>query len=284
MTVHDPDEDQTTAFNDALAISLPAIVGCNDREDQGGKLIAALKEAAEGSAAYTKWEKCPKMVQKLKHYNTHDYKLRQWRRKLAAADRVLSNGQLQQKIISAVPWKLDEARFEGLEVDKLHDVQWRIENGRTQDIRTRMVNQIKRINDYLSRIGHRVQRGKISEALKKRNELFDEATGKGKGRLLARVMRKQRQVHEITSMRKPDKDADGAAELAYTEEDVGKVVGGHYGRHFEEKVNISGRWRSRRHMSRLDTEGMPTWQKRLIKRRYLPVMDEKEAKAISDGI
>ena len=84
-------------------------------------------------------------------------------------------------------------------------------------------------------------------------------------------------------MRHAEKDADGAARLAYTEADVGAVVRGQNAKHFEEKVGIQERWKSRNHLRQLNTDGMPEWQRRVVERCYKPMMEEKAAKAMREG-
>ena len=142
VNVHEPSKEQIGEFNSALANSMGDVVSCRHREQQGQQLIAAFKAAAEGTVAMTKWEKCPKPVNKLKHYTTQDYKLRQWRRKLVAAEIALARGKYEHKLIEAVPWKLDAGAFEGLEVDKLQDVLWCIEQGHAGEGRKWLTNQI----------------------------------------------------------------------------------------------------------------------------------------------
>jgi len=216
VNVHEPTKEQIGDFNSALANSICNVVSYQHIEQQGQQLIEALKSAAEGAVAMTKWEKCPKSVNKLNHCTTQDYKLRQWRRKLVAVEIAPGRGKYEHKLIKAVSWKLDANIFEGLEIDKLQDVPLCIEQGYADDVRNRLVNQIKRINTYLQAVGNKVQREKIRDALKTRNELFGDQTGKGKGCVLARIMRRERQLHDITVMQHAEEDADGTARLAYT--------------------------------------------------------------------
>ena len=89
-------------------------------------------------------------------------------------------------------------------------------------------------------------RERVAEAVKKRNENFEEKSGKGKGRVLASIFRKRREQHSLHWVR------NNKGTLDSTPEGVSKTVKEFFEAWFKSRVSVKDRWGSKENMNNLE--------------------------------
>jgi hypothetical protein len=118
-------------------------------------------------------------------------------------------------------------------------------------------HNVKFVNKYLSKVAIAERRKQSKGGLNRRNEWFDDPSGKGKGKFLKSVFKTARQNHALAWVRRPD------GTLAMTSKEVGDCVKKKYESWFATVIPVEDRWGSWEKMMNFDTSEMKSERRKI---------------------
>jgi len=249
MMNEDISDADTAAFNLKLSAAMQRITNNKELYSTSNQLFeginSSILEAATGTIATKKTLTYPKKVSKLKHYTANDYFLRQWRKQLRRALRATNDKDLskQKRALKNAEWKLSAVPDE-IEIPVFSSFTCQA------SLKEALRTTITCVNARLEPQAVRQRAAEMSAAVKRRNALFEQEQGKGKGKFLQSIFKTARKNHSLAWARKQN------GELAITPQEVGECVRDKFQAWFDTVVPVEERWGSWEKMLEMDTSDM----------------------------
>jgi hypothetical protein len=238
-------QEEIEAFNKALTANLAKVAECASTEEMYAKVNDAVLNAAMGTIAEKKRMHYPKPVSRLKDYTATDYPLRTWRARMKGAIKAIESKDVTKikRATRRAEWPYKKM-IQDLEVPKFEEI------GSLMERKVQLQHHVGYVNKYLTKTAIKERRDARKIAYDKRNEWFDDVTGKGKGKFLKSVFKTARKNHALAWARRKD------GTLAATPQELGECVKDKFESWFASVVPVEERWGSWDKMMRFDTSEM----------------------------
>ena len=225
-------------------------------EEAGQGLLEDIYKATVNTTHEETTLQYPRLAQRAPYREGWGHKLDTWKKRIGKAERAIKRSDRDEirSTLEAVEWEKEDTPL-GMPIDKFQNLwqEWdsgdlRDCNTRRDEIKERLKKQREAITKHRTAQRTKELRERVAEAVKRRNENFEEKTGKGKGRVLASIFRKRREQHSLHWVRNSEGNLDS------TPEGVAKTVKEFFEAWFKSRVSVKDRWGSKENMDNLEMQ------------------------------